>query len=621
MVATLSVCAYITAIKEAADGGAFIGSHLLGAFVAGMCFVNVPRSQAIWNSQMKRVVKWMVRFFFAASVGFAVPVSEMFTLESFGNGLLLAIGPTITTKLFSGIFAYTRYTSPEAKARAAKASWITKYCHAQPQQLLVGAAMVARGEFAYMVADTAQSLSYEGGEPGQRMLAPGIYASVVWVLPQAQSAPTSTAARAVGPSLQRLTRLPGAARWAREERPPPARVDAEEQLLCGLCSRACPKSPTAPPLGVQALVMATVASPILFHWALGVYGRATPIVRSRTIGGSGEVPSASDDKAEGKPEQDKHMGRGFVIRVASRHHIGVQRELLACLHGTGVDVLEAHIYGVDHVSTEHVDAFVAQYVVISRGSKKDFDDEKLEEMEHALLEVLDDHDAQVIFEPYDDDFSKDGAVEIELLVQHHPDVLHEITDALANMGLDALKADVTHTKQPVHGHTAIHAPSKPVSRANSFKGKMGGSTSANNEHFVAGPGSGSSAVPTPRMRKTSKESVSTEAAIAVEAALNKREALDRMYDTETAFYAIEEKERALFYAREADRTLQFTAARRNDIKAALEAIVHEHGLQGTVMVRVIHEGQTYPYPTPPPPPLPLTLTLALTRCASSTRAR
>ena len=99
MVATLSVCAYITAIKEAADGGAFIGSHLLGAFVAGMCFVNVPRSQQIWNSQMKRVVKWMVRFFFAASVGFAVPVSEMFTWDAFGNGLLLAIGPTIATKV------------------------------------------------------------------------------------------------------------------------------------------------------------------------------------------------------------------------------------------------------------------------------------------------------------------------------------------------------------------------------------------------------------------------------------------------------------------------------------------------------------------------------------------
>ena len=247
MVATLSVCAYITAIKEAADGGAFIGSHLLGAFVAGMCFVNVPRSQQIWNSQMKRVVKWMVRFFFAASVGFAVPVSEMFTWDAFGNGLLLAIGPTIATKvtltlilnatitltlaptptltliptltpsltpiptpnqLFSGIFAYTRYTSPEAKARAAKASWITKYCHAQPQQLLVGAAMVARGEFAYMVADTAQSLTYEGGEPGQRMLAPGIYASVVWVLPQGRSALCSHSRPRGHPPLQRPARLP-----------------------------------------------------------------------------------------------------------------------------------------------------------------------------------------------------------------------------------------------------------------------------------------------------------------------------------------------------------------------------------------------------------------------------
>jgi hypothetical protein len=522
MVATLCICAYITYIKEAIDGGAFIGSHLLGTFVAGMCFVNVPRSQQIWNSQMKRVVNWMVRFFFAASVGFTVPVSDMFTLDAFGQGLLLAAGPTIATKIFSGVFAYTRYTSAEAKERANQASRFTRYFRVQPQQLLVGAAMVARGEFAYVVADTAQSLSYVGGNPGQRMLDPKVYASVVW-----------------------------------------------------------------------ALVMATVASPILFHWALGVYGRATPIVRSRTIGG---FDPAAVKVANGSAEiTDRHSGRGFVIRVASRHRIGVQRELLACLHGTGVDVLEAHVYGVDHVSTEHVDAFVAQYVVISRGAKKeDFDDEKLEEMEHALLEVLDDRDAQVIFEPYDDDFSKDGAVEIQVLVQHHPDVLHEITDALADMGLDVLKADVTHTKQPVHGHTAIYPQpwgSKPASRSNSFKGKRSASPTAvrSSDQFVHVTVADSPSVS--RTRKTSKESVSTEQAIAVEAALNKREALDRLHGTETAFYAIEEKERAIFYAREADRALQFTAARRAEIKSSLEHIVREHGLQGTVMVRVIHEGQ------------------------------
>ena len=233
MVVTLSVLAYITAIKEMWDGGAFVGSHLLGAFVAGMCFVNVPRSQQIWNNQMKRVVKWMVRFFFAASVGFAVPVSEMFTLDAFGNGLLLAIGPTIATKLFSGIFAYTRYTSPEAKARAAQASWITRHLHAQPQQLLVGAAMVARGEFAYMVADTAQSLNYEGGDPGQRMLAPGIYASVVWVLQQgrrkalARSRPRGMATRLS----RRPPALPGATPLGPRRAPSPRRCRGDAALV------------------------------------------------------------------------------------------------------------------------------------------------------------------------------------------------------------------------------------------------------------------------------------------------------------------------------------------------------------------------------------------------------
>jgi hypothetical protein len=46
-----------------------------------------------------------------------------------------------------------------------------------------------------------------------------------------------------------------------------------------------------------------------------------------------------------------------------------------------------------------VDAFVASYVVIARGAKKDFDDEKLEEMQHALTETLDDKDSQVCAVP------------------------------------------------------------------------------------------------------------------------------------------------------------------------------------------------------------------------------
>ena len=98
-----------------------------------------------------------------------------------------------------------------------------------------------------------------------------------------------------------------------------------------------------------------------FNWALGFYSRASPIVRSRTIGGVDNTASLEDTK---------HTGKRFVICIASRHHIGVQRELLACLHTSGVDVLEAHVYGVDHPSTDEVDAFVASYIVISRGRKR-----------------------------------------------------------------------------------------------------------------------------------------------------------------------------------------------------------------------------------------------------------
>ena len=61
--------------------GALIGSHLLGAFVAGMCFTKVPKSHAIWAAQLKRITRWLIRIFFAASVGFAVPNVPLIGLD------------------------------------------------------------------------------------------------------------------------------------------------------------------------------------------------------------------------------------------------------------------------------------------------------------------------------------------------------------------------------------------------------------------------------------------------------------------------------------------------------------------------------------------------------------
>ena len=55
----------------------FIGSFLLGAFTAGMCFVNVARSKHVWDQQVKRVAHWTMIIFFASSVAFSVPLNKV----------------------------------------------------------------------------------------------------------------------------------------------------------------------------------------------------------------------------------------------------------------------------------------------------------------------------------------------------------------------------------------------------------------------------------------------------------------------------------------------------------------------------------------------------------------
>ena len=99
-----------------------IGSHLLGAFAAGMCFVNVGRSQQIWQSQLKRLLAWGIHIFFAATVGFAIPVKEMIDLDKIWKGCVLAVGPTILTKMVSGLAAYMRWGKGEAAKHKMKLS-------------------------------------------------------------------------------------------------------------------------------------------------------------------------------------------------------------------------------------------------------------------------------------------------------------------------------------------------------------------------------------------------------------------------------------------------------------------------------------------------------------------
>eukprot|EP00600_Ochromonadales_sp_CCMP1393_P001702 CAMPEP_0174985228 /NCGR_PEP_ID=MMETSP0004_2-20121128/18219_1 /TAXON_ID=420556 /ORGANISM="Ochromonas sp., Strain CCMP1393" /LENGTH=888 /DNA_ID=CAMNT_0016237841 /DNA_START=139 /DNA_END=2805 /DNA_ORIENTATION=- len=128
--------------------GDLIGSSLLGAFAAGMLFSNVPRSAIIWSRQFKRGVAFLMKIFFAATVAFSIPLSTLFTAEAVWKGLIIGAIPCLLSKLCSGVFVGAE-------------RWV------------IGVAMMARGEFAYLVADQAFS---------EEQLTKVGYSVVVWAL-------------------------------------------------------------------------------------------------------------------------------------------------------------------------------------------------------------------------------------------------------------------------------------------------------------------------------------------------------------------------------------------------------------------------------------------------------
>jgi len=126
----------------------YLGTHLWGAFVAGMSFAGYHKAHHIWSKQTKRITAWMLRIFFSCTVAFAIPFETLFTTEAFVYGSIMGIVACIMTKVASGVCM--------GKAR-----------------FVIGWAMVGRAEFAYLIAEMAKS----GG-----ILSNEMFAIVVWSL-------------------------------------------------------------------------------------------------------------------------------------------------------------------------------------------------------------------------------------------------------------------------------------------------------------------------------------------------------------------------------------------------------------------------------------------------------
>jgi len=134
-------------------------SYLLGAFLSGLSFCQVPGLDERFETEFKRVIKWLMKVFFAATIGFQVPISLFGDPVVIGRGFLLglallgkiAVGP-ITTPKFDGE-TMRRWRGDHLRDCA-----------------VVGFSMAGEAEFSFIVAVFGLT---EG------LIPPNIYASVV----------------------------------------------------------------------------------------------------------------------------------------------------------------------------------------------------------------------------------------------------------------------------------------------------------------------------------------------------------------------------------------------------------------------------------------------------------
>jgi len=113
----------------------FLGaSHLLGAFLAGLCFCTDHTIHHVWHHQIKRVLQWMLRIFFACTIGFAIPIKEFTSPAVLIRGSVYCIAGI--GKIVQGFFA---------QPLNAKDFFI------------VGFSMSAWGEFAFILATVSYS--------------------------------------------------------------------------------------------------------------------------------------------------------------------------------------------------------------------------------------------------------------------------------------------------------------------------------------------------------------------------------------------------------------------------------------------------------------------------------
>eukprot|EP00592_Proboscia_alata_P026898 CAMPEP_0194442978 /NCGR_PEP_ID=MMETSP0176-20130528/126441_1 /TAXON_ID=216777 /ORGANISM="Proboscia alata, Strain PI-D3" /LENGTH=560 /DNA_ID=CAMNT_0039269153 /DNA_START=33 /DNA_END=1711 /DNA_ORIENTATION=- len=118
-------------------------SYLMGSFIAGLVFCSNHAAHVSFVSQLKRVMQWLMRIFFAATIGFQVPVKNFASYEVIWKGAvftLALIGKLATGFLVPNFTTHLSFTGLHKR-----------------DVLIVGFSMAAEGEFAFVIAVYAVS--------------------------------------------------------------------------------------------------------------------------------------------------------------------------------------------------------------------------------------------------------------------------------------------------------------------------------------------------------------------------------------------------------------------------------------------------------------------------------
>ena len=146
---------------------------LLGAFTVGAVCCTRPLAREAWSSLVAPLQSWLARCFFGATVGFQVPVRDLFEGGNIGPGLLLTVA-AVLGKWLSGAWG-TSICQPAHIDEMADGHTACSFANRVYWGTFnrVGCAMIGRGELGFQLATTARSAG---------ILTPPAYSATIWAL-------------------------------------------------------------------------------------------------------------------------------------------------------------------------------------------------------------------------------------------------------------------------------------------------------------------------------------------------------------------------------------------------------------------------------------------------------